>query len=355
MTNASNKAIKKMTIQEIAELLKGEVIGDHQIIIERLSGIDHASEGALTFLANMKYLKKVETTRASAILVPSGTKIPGKNLILVAEPYAAFAKLMSIYYPEEPATPGIMKGAFIEEGADVSKDATVYPGVFIGRKALIEKGCVLHPGVYIGRNSVIGEGSILYPNVCVYNDCLIGKRVILHAGVVIGSDGFGFIGPGKENIKIPQVGIVQIDDDVEIGANTTIDRGTIDKTWIKRGVKIDNIVQIGHNVEIGENSIIVAQVGISGSTKIGNGVIIGGQAGLVGHIQIGDNVMVGAQSGVHDDVPSGQIVSGSPHMPHRKWLRVEACVSSLPEMRNKVTSLLRRVEELESLIKKECK
>ena len=186
----------------------------------------------------------------------------------------------------------------------------------------------------------------------VYRRCRIGKRVILHAGVVVGSDGFGFAQPGRENIKIPQVGIVQIDDDVEIGANTTIDRGTIDKTWIQRGVKIDNLVQIAHNVVIGEYSVIVAQVGISGSTTLGRGVIVGGQAGVVGHIDIGDHVMVGAKAGIHEDVPSRQVVSGSPHLPHQKWLRVQACVAQLPEMRTKVASLLKRLEELEKEMKK---
>jgi UDP-3-O-[3-hydroxymyristoyl] glucosamine N-acyltransferase len=321
---------------------------DGEVLIEHIRGIDEAGEGDLTFISNPKYLKKIETTNASGILVLAETETTDKNLIIVNDPYAAFGKVIGLFYPEEHDFPGIMENAFIETGASISEEATIYPGVYVGRGARIERGVVLYPGVYIGRHALIDEDSILYPNVSVYRKCLIGKRVILHAGVVIGSDGFGFSVPGRENIKIPQVGIVQIDDDVEIGANTTIDRGTLDKTWIQRGVKIDNLVQIGHNVVIGENSVIVAQVGISGSTKLGKGVILGGQAGLVGHINVGDHVMVGAKSGVHEDVPAHQIVSGSPHMAHQKWLRVEACVSRLPEMRKTVASLLKRMEELEN-------
>ena len=341
----------KKILNEIASFVNGKVSGDPQVEIENIRGIDEAGVGDLTFIANPKYKNMLETTSASAILVSPGTEAADKNLIIVEDPYIALGKVLELFYPEDLDPPKVSKETFIEESVVVSEDATIYPGVYIGRGARIEHRVILHPGVYIGRHAVIGADSILYPNVVVYRRCIIGRRVILHAGVVIGSDGFGFARPGQANIKIPQVGIVQIDDDVEVGANTTIDRGTIDKTWIKRNVKIDNLVQIAHNVVIGENSVIVSQVGISGSTKLGKSVILGGQAGLIGHLNIGDYVMVGAQSGVHDDVPSNQIVSGSPHLPHRQWLRVESCISHLPEMRKTVTSLLKRVEELEIKIK----
>lgn len=337
----------KKTLNEIAALLNGQVSGDGQVIINHIRGIDEAGEGDLTFISNQKYLKKMETTNASAILVPPGIGKTQRNLIIVKDPYVAFGTILGLFYPEENDPPEIMRSSFIEEGAFISEEATIYPGVYVGRGARIERGVVLYPGVYIGRHAVIDEDSILYSNVSIYRKCRIGKRVILHAGVVVGSEGFGFARPGRENVKIPQVGIVQIDDDVEIGANTTIDRGTMDKTWIQRGVKIDNLVQIAHNVVIGEYSVIVAQVGISGSTKLGKGVVLGGQAGLVGHINIGDHVMVGAQSGVHEDVPPNHVVSGSPHMPHQKWLRVQICVSQLPELRKTVASLLKRIEYLE--------
>ena len=337
----------KKTLSEIASFLGGELVGDAQVMIENIRGIDEAAEGDLTFLSNPKYLKSIETTNASAILVPPGMKLEKRNLIIVDDPYVAFGKVLDLFYPEDHNPPETRGDTFIEEGAIVSKDAKIFPGVYIGRGAHIEQGVILYPGVTIGRHVIIGEDSILYPNVTVYRRCTIGKRVILHAGAVVGADGFGFARPGRDNIKIPQVGIVQIDDDVEVGANTTIDRGNPGKTWIQRGVKIDNLVQVAHNVVIGENSVIVSQVGISGSTKLGKSVILGGQAGLVGHLTIGDYVMVGAQSGVHDDVPPRQVVSGSPHLPHRQWLRVEACVAQLPEMRKTVASLLKRVAELE--------
>jgi len=342
------KQTLKKTLDEIAAFLNGRVVGDGTVVIENIRGINEAGIGDLTFISNPKYLKKMEKTNASAILASSEIKQQiNKNLIIVQDSYVALGKALALFYPEEHAPAENMQNALIEAGAFISKDAIIYPGVYIGNGARIGRGVILYPGVYIGRHVVIDEDSILYPNVTVYRKCLIGKRVILHAGVVVGGDGFGFAGPGRENVKIPQVGIVQIDDDVEIGANATIDRGTLDKTWIQKGVKVDNLVQIAHNVVIGEYSIIVAQVGIAGSTKLGKGVIVGGQAGLVGHIDIGDHVMVGAQSGVHEDVPPNQVVSGSPHMQHQKWLRVQACVSQMPDLRKNVNSLMKRLERLE--------
>jgi UDP-3-O-[3-hydroxymyristoyl] glucosamine N-acyltransferase len=337
----------KKTLNEIAAFLDGSVSGDGGVVIEQIAGIDEAGHGDLTFVANPKYRKRMETTNASAILVAPGTACAEKTLLTVADPYAALGRLLDLYYPEEAETAGIDKNASIEAGADVSPEAVVYPGVHICRGALVEKKAVLYPGVFIGRDASVGEASILYPGVTVYRRCRIGRRVVLHAGVVIGSDGFGFALPGQENRKIPQVGHVQIDDDVEIGANTTIDRGTLGRTWIQRGVKIDNLVQIAHNVVIGAYSIIVAQVGISGSTQLGKGVVIGGQVGIVGHIRIGDGVMAAAQSGITKNIPPGRIVAGSPHMPHQEWLRMEACLPKLPEMREALAALQRRVAALE--------
>ncbi len=334
-------------LKEIAQYIGGTVVGDADLFVSNVRGIDEAGEGDITFISNPKYKDRLEKTHASAILVSPEITSPDKNLIVTEDPYTAMAMVLTLLYPEEPVSAGVSREAFIETDAEIAEDVTVYPGVYIGRKARVEKRAVLYPGVFVGDEVSIGEDSVLYPNVVVYKRCIIGKRVTLHAGVVVGADGFGFANPGAENRKVLQVGIVQIDDDVEIGANTTIDRGTLGKTWIKRGVKIDNLVQIAHNVVIGENSVIVAQVGISGSTKLGRSVILGGQVGLVGHIAIGDNVMIGAQSGVNEDVPPGQIVSGSPHMPHRNWLRAQACFSKLPEMRKTINSLIKRIELLE--------
>jgi UDP-3-O-[3-hydroxymyristoyl] glucosamine N-acyltransferase len=338
------------TLNELAIVLNGRVTGNGDILIERVRGIDEAGKGDLTFVANPKYQKKIETTNASAILVSPGTEAAGKNLLLVDDPYAAFGKALSLFYPEDHGAVQRSEQAFIDETAVVSEEATVYPGVYVGPRAIIDRGVVLYPGVFIGPEAAVGEWSVLYPNVTVYRKCLIGKRVILHAGVVVGGDGFGFAKPGQENIKIPQTGIVQIDDDVEVGANTTIDRATLGRTWIQKGVKIDNLVQIAHNVVIGEHSVIVAQVGISGSTKLGKGVILGGQAGLVGHIEIGDYAMVGAQSGIHKDIAPRQVVIGSPQRPHRDFLRIEACISRLPEMRNTIAALQKKVAELEKIM-----
>jgi len=343
----------KKTLSEIASFLDGSVSGDGGVVIERIRGIDEAGEGDLTFVANPKYRKKMETTGASAILVVPGTACAGKNLLIVGDPYVALGQLLALFHPEDEETAGISKNATVEAGTDVSPEAVVYPGAHVCRGARVEKRAVLYPGVFIGRDAAVGEASILYPGVTVYRRCRIGRRVVLHAGVVVGSDGFGFALPGRGNRKIPQVGYVQIDDDVEIGANTTIDRGALGRTWIQRGVKIDNLVQIAHNVVIGEYSIIVAQAGISGSAQLGKGVVIGGQSGTVGHIRIGDGVMAAARSGVHKDIPPGQIVAGSPHMPHREWLKMEACLPKLPEMREALAALQRRVAVLEEKKEKE--
>ncbi|PKN60589.1 MAG: UDP-3-O-(3-hydroxymyristoyl)glucosamine N-acyltransferase [Deltaproteobacteria bacterium HGW-Deltaproteobacteria-11] len=340
------------TLHELAIFLNGRVAGDGDVLIEQVRGIDEAGKGDLTFVSNAKYRKKLETTGASAILVPPKTEAAGKNLLIVEDPYIAFGKALALFYPEDHGPAQRSPQAFVDKTAVVADDAVIYPGVYVGPQVRIDSGAVLYPGVYIGPEAAVGEQSVLYPGVKIYRKCLIGKRVILHAGVVVGADGFGFAKPGRENIKIPQTGIVQIDDDVEVGANTTIDRATLGRTWIQRGVKIDNLVQVAHNVVIGEYSVIVAQVGISGSTKLGKGVIIGGQAGLVGHIEIGDHVMVGAQSGIHKDIAPGRIVMGSPQRPHRDFLRIEACVSRLPEMRQTIAALEKKVAEMEKIIEK---
>jgi UDP-3-O-[3-hydroxymyristoyl] glucosamine N-acyltransferase len=338
---------EKKTLAELARLLGGEISGDGRTLIEGIQSIDEADEGDLTFIANAKYRKKLATSRASAILAPPGTTCPGKNLLIVPDPYASLGKLLGLFHPEPVHAPGTSAQAFISEGACISDEATVYAGVTVSRGAKVERGAVLHPGVYLGEDVVVGEDSLLHPNCVVYRRCIIGRRVILHAGVVVGSDGFGYARPGSDNIKIPQVGFVRIDDDVEVGANTTIDRGTFGATWIQRGVKIDNLVQIAHNVTVGEDSVIVAQVGISGSTKLGRGVVLGGQAGLAGHIQLGDHVMVAGQSGVRSSVPPNSIVSGTLHMPHMQWLRVQGCLPKLPEMRQTIAALEQRIEDLE--------
>jgi len=335
------------TLKELALILEAELIGDESAVIRGVRGIDEAQAGDLTFIANPKYRKKIGSTRATAVLVGPAPEKAQTNLLVVKNPYTALIKALNIFYPAVRPKPGISPHACIEPDAEISATAAVYPGVYIGCGARIEDGCVIYPGVYIGNRVAVGEHSTLHPNVAVYDGCTIGKRVILHAGAVIGGDGFGFADFARSNLKVPQVGTVVIEDDVEIGANTTIDRAALGETRIGRNVKIDNLVMIAHGVTIGENSVIVAQVGISGSTKLGKSVVLGGQVGIVGHIEIGDGVMIAARSGVARSIPPGLVVAGAPHQPHREWLRLQALIPKLPEMRENLKSLLKRVEELE--------
>lgn len=338
----------KITLGEIGQILDGAVVGREDVLIENIRPIEEADAGDITFIANRKYWKKVKSSKASAIIASPQMREDGKNMVLVPDPYAAVGKLMSIFYPLAHNQSGISPEAFIEEGATVDNEANIFPRAYISHGAKIAAGAVIYPGAYIGRNVSVGADSVLYANVTVYANCVIGRRVILHSGVVIGADGFGFASPGVANSKIPQVGIVQIDDDVEIGANTTIDRATLGKTWIQRNVKIDNQVQIAHNVVIGENSVITAQVGISGSARLGRSVLIGGQTGIVGHISIGDNVMIAAGSGIHKNIPAGQIIAGaSTQLPHKLWLKAEACRARLPEMKTALEELKKKVERLQ--------
>jgi UDP-3-O-[3-hydroxymyristoyl] glucosamine N-acyltransferase len=223
----------------------------------------------------------------------------------------------------------------------------ISPGVVIEGDVRIGDRAVIHPHVYIGEGTVVGDDAIVYPNVSIMNGCVIGNRVVIHSGTVIGSDGFGFTPDGERHYKIPQKGIVQIDDDVEIGANNAIDRATFGKTWIKQGVKTDNLVHIAHNVEVGENSLVVAQVGIAGSTTIGKNVILAGQAGITGHLSIGDRAVVGPQAGIIRSVPAGEVVSGTPQMPHKTWLRIHTILLGLPELKSKISALEKRLETLE--------
>ncbi len=339
-------------ISEIAAFVGGVVMGDEKTLVTGLRPFDEAGDHDLTFMANPKYFKMLAASRAAAILASPGTMAEGKNLIWVADPYAAFAKMLGVFHPVDHGRSGVSPDAYIEEGAEVSQQATIFPRCFISKGARIASGAVIYPGVFIGSNVSVGEDSILYANVSVYAGCIIGRRVILHSGVVVGADGFGFAAPGGDNAKIPQVGIVQIDDDVELGANTTIDRATMGKTWIQRNVKIDNLVQVAHNVVIGENSAIAAQTGISGSTKIGQSVMIGGQVGIVGHISVGDRVMIGASAGVHKDIPAGQVGGGRPFQTYKEWLKLESTKLKLPEMRVKLERLIKQVERLEAKINK---
>ncbi len=335
------------SLREIADLVKGELIGDPDIIIKGILGFDDAGPDEITFVVSPKYIKRINETKAAAIIVPPDIRETEKGLICVANPYLAFAKVSTLFHTVPRPVPGISDKAFMENDFKHGQDISVSPGVVIGNGVTVGDRVTLMAGVVLGDNVVIGDDVLIYPNVTILERCKIGNRVIIHAGSVIGSDGFGFAPDGNRYYKIPQVGIVRIDDDVEIGAGNTIDRATFGTTWIKRGVKTDNLVQIAHNVVVGEDTVIVAQVGISGSVTIGSHVTLAGQVGMVGHITIGDNVIVGAQSGIAKSIPAGQTMSGSPVMPHNTWLRSSIVIPKLPEMGKKIKELEKRIASLE--------
>jgi len=343
----------KATLNELAALLGGQVEGDGSLEVGSIAGIEEAKEGEITFLSELKNLPRLQKTKASAAIVPLSLPPFSKPVIRTSNPYLAYAKIQT-FFTQKPFVPrGIDPRAHVGKDVQMGREVSIYPFVYIGDGSRVGDRVVLYPGVYLGESTRVGEESILYPNVVVMDGCLIGKRVIIHAGTVIGSDGFGFAREGPRYVKIPQVGIACIEDDVEIGANCAVDRAAMGKTWIKRGVKTDNLVQVGHNVTIGEDTVLVAQVGISGSTKVGDRVALGGQVGVVGHLTIGDEAMVGAQSGVAQDVLPGQTVSGTPAFAHRDWLRSQALIPRLPGMKRALTALEKRIKILEEKIKKE--
>ncbi|KPK89830.1 MAG: UDP-3-O-(3-hydroxymyristoyl) glucosamine N-acyltransferase [Deltaproteobacteria bacterium SM23_61] len=340
----------RATLEELATLVGGKVEGDGSLPIRGIASLEDAGEGEITFLAEIKHSRRLEKSRASAAIVPTNLPSFPRPLIRTPNPHLAYAKVQA-FFQEKPFSPrGVDSRAFIGEGVKIGRDVSIYPFVYVGAGSEIGDRVILHPGVCLGESVQVGEGSVLYPNVVVMDRCVVGKRVILHPGTVIGSDGFGFARDGKKFVKIPQVGIVVIEDDVEIGANCAVDRAAMGKTWIKRGVKTDNLIQIGHNVTVGEDTVIVAQVGIAGSTEIGNRVALGGQAGVVGHIKIGDGAMIGAQAGVGQDVAPGQILSGSPAFPHREWLRAQAAFPKLPEMKRALAELEKRITQIEEAL-----
>ncbi len=339
----------KKTLKEIAELVGGKVSGDEDVVITGVSGIKEAKEGDITFIANPRYLPLLKTTQASAIIVSSKIKRDTqKHLIITEDPYFAFTKVMGLLVSRDiSVNRGIHPQAFIGKNVKLGKNLTISPFTVVDDYVQIGDNTILYPNVYVGGYTKIGKDSIVYPNVVIKEKNIIGDRVIIHSGSVIGSDGFGFAPMKGVHHKIPQLGMVIIEDDVEIGANVCVDRATIGKTHIKKGTKIDNLVQIAHNVTIGENSIIVAQVGISGSTTLGKNVTMAGQSGAVGHIHIGDNAVVAAKSGVTKRVPDKLCVSGFPARPHQEERKLKALVQRLPKLYELVKNLSKRIEKQE--------
>ncbi len=339
------------TLKQLAELVGGSVTGDETLEIARVAPIDVAGPGEITFLANPKYLPQLGRTKASAVIVAPGVEAAGPALLACANPYLAFAKILTELAVQRPPAAGIMAGAVVDPSAQVAEEVTIHPGCVVGAGVTIGRDCLLYPGVILYAGVTLGENCVLHGGVVVREGCRLGDRVILQPNAVIGSDGFGFAPDGRRYYKIPQVGIVELGDDVEIGAGCCIDRAAMGVTRIGRGTKLDNLVQIGHNAVLGEDTIIVAQCGIAGSTTIGNHCTFGGQSAVVGHIKVGDNVMLGGQSGIAGNTDGNQVLSGSPAMPHREWLKASMSFAKLPEMRKELSRLRRQLNDLESLVK----
>ncbi|MBU1122941.1 MAG: UDP-3-O-(3-hydroxymyristoyl)glucosamine N-acyltransferase [Candidatus Omnitrophota bacterium] len=341
-----------MTLGEIAKLIDGEVVGDPEIVITGISGINESNKGDITFLANPKYSVLMKTTRASAVITSTDVCDFSKPVIKTDNPSLAFAKVVGVVVSNNIRHPkGIHAGAVISPEAKIGKNVAIGAGAIIEDGAIIGDNTIIYGNCYVGYNARIGNNCLIYPNVTVRERVEIKDRVIIHSGTVLGSDGFGFAMMKGVQEKIPQIGTVVIDDDVEIGANVTIDRARFDKTVIGKGTKIDNLVQIAHNVIIGENCIIVAQAGISGSTTLGKNVILAGQAGLVGHIRVGDGAIAAAQAGVTKSIPPYTKVSGYPAKPHDIAKRVNACIQKLPVLYKKINQLEKKIIELENKLR----
>jgi UDP-3-O-[3-hydroxymyristoyl] glucosamine N-acyltransferase len=336
------------TLSELAAELGGEVIGDGSIVIRGVAGIREAMPGDLTFLANSRYDAHLNETSASAVICSRERCEASLPLLVVENPYLAFQRAVRIFRPDHyrPA-PGVHASAVIGPDVALGREVSIGPYCVLEAGARVGDRAVLMSGCYLGHQASIGEDSYLYPRVVVREECVVGARCTLHPGVVVGSDGFGFAFDDGRYHKVPQVGNVVIGDDVEIGANTTIDRATTHSTRIGDGSKIDNLVQIGHNVVVGRHCIVVAQVGISGSTELEDYVTLGGQAGLVGHIRIGKGAMVGAQSGVTKSVPAETVVTGYPATQHTLWKRLQALIHRLPDLAQRSRDLEERVTSLE--------
>jgi len=339
------------TLGQLAAHVGGEVVGDPSLAIRGVQPIERAEAGYLTFVSNSRYIRRLKTTKASAVIVSPDLRDIGKPVIVVSNPYLAFAQLVEFMMGEkESYSRTVHPDAAVAESAQIGKDVTIFPHAYVGERTSIGDRAVLYPGAFVDHDCTVGEDTVIHANCSVYAKSQIGKRVVLHANVAVGSSGFGYAPDGERYHKIPQVGRAVIEDDVDVGSNTTINRGALGDTIIHRGTKIDSCAVISHNVEIGENSLIVSQVGIAGTVKIGRHVTLAGQVGVAGHIEIGDNVTVGAQSGIAHDVAPGQILLGTPVAPIADTRRAWAALSRLPEMRATLRDMQRKIEQLEAEI-----
>ncbi len=339
----------KFTAQQIASFINGEVIGNKDAEVYTFAKIEEGTAGALSFLANPKYTEYIYTTNSSVVLVNKDFEANGEikaTLIKVDNAYESLAKLMTMYEASKPKKQGISSLASISPTAKVGENCYIAPFAVIGDGCEIGDGCYIHDGVSVGDGAKVGSNCILYAHVTVYHDCRIGNNCILHSGCVIGADGFGFAPTANGYDKIPQTGIVVIEDNVEIGANTCIDRATMGSTVVHSGVKLDNLIQIAHNDEIGSHTVMASQAGIAGSAKIGEWCMIGGQAGVSGHCKMGDRTIVGAQCGIIGSRKGGETLLGSPAMDAKEFIRVSAYLKKLPDLDKKVKELMKEIEAL---------
>ncbi len=341
----------QFSAQQIAIIIGGKVEGNADVTVGSFGKIEEAQAGELAFLSNPKYEEYLYSTNASIIIVNETQELKqpvAATIIKVPDAYTSFAVLLDKYQQiKQQQLTGIQQPVYLDATAKIGNNVFIGAFSYLGEKVIIADGVKIYPNVYLGNNVVVGENTVIHPGVKIYHDCIIGKNVVIHAGTIIGGDGFGFAPQADGTFKkIPQIGNVIIEDSVEIGSNTTIDRATMGSTLIKAGAKLDNLLQIGHNAEVGNNTIIAAQSGISGSTKIGNNVMIGGQAGVVGHITIGDGAKINAQSGVSKSLGAGKVVTGSPAYEFTAALRSQATSRKLPELEKRIKELEKLINEL---------
>ena len=345
----------EFTAQQIAQFVQGRVEGDENATVNTFAKIEEGKEGAISFLSNPKYTHYVYETKSSIVLIDENVELEhpvSTTLIRVKNAYECVAKLLQMYESMKPKKTGIDPLAFVSPKAKVAEGVYVGAFAYISDGAEVGEGSQIYPHAYIGEGVKIGKNALIYPNVTVYHGCKLGNNVTLHAGCVIGADGFGFA-PGPEGYdKIPQIGIVTIEDDVEIGANTCVDRSTMGSTYVRKGVKLDNLVQIAHNTDIGANTVMSSQVGIAGSTKVGEWCMFGGQVGIAGHLKIGNQVNLGAQSGVPGNIKSGSQLIGTPPMELKQFFKASIVQKSLPEMQIELRNLRKEIEELKQQLNK---
>lgn len=340
-------------LRDLAVLVDASIVGDPETEILRMSTIDQAQQGEITFLANQKYLPLLSSTRAGAVIIGVGVEAPaGLNLLRCANPYLAFAKILTFLHVRRPEVQGISPDSKIDPSAEIAAEVTIFPGCVIGARVKIGSRTILYPNVVLYDDVILGEECTIHAGVVIREGCRIGHRVIIQPSAVIGSDGFGFAPDGESYFKIPQVGIVVIEDDAEIGSCSCIDRAALGVTRIGQGVKLDNMVQIAHNVSVGAHTVIAAQTGISGSTKIGRHCTFGGQSSTAGHIKTGDNLTVAGRGALAGNTKGDQIVSGVPAIPHRDWLKASTIFATLPTLRKEMNRMQKEIESLKIYIDK---